>query len=233
MASWIETTVDGSAMRNYVTGEQGSNGVVICMHAPGVDESMQELAGWSADAGFQSVTPDLYHRQPDDGTTGLEKMAHLKDDEVLADIASGVSLLKSRGAPQVAVIGFCMGGRISYLQAAADPSMTSAVVFYGGNIMKPWGDNPTPFERTADISCPVLGLFGGQDTNPSPEDVIRIEAALREHGKNYEFHSYADAGHAFLNSMRPSYRPESGADAWRKCTEWLEQHFTQPGQADS
>ena len=134
-------------------------------------------------------------------------------------------LLEGRGAQQIAVIGFCMGGRIAYLQAASDHSMKCAVVFYGGNIMKPWGDNPTPFSRTSEIGCPILGLFGGEDTNPSPEDVASIDAELVKHDKVHEFHSYSDAGHAFMNSMRPSYREDSGRDAWSKCIAWLNKHF--------
>ncbi|MAV27880.1 MAG: hypothetical protein CMQ05_17550 [Gammaproteobacteria bacterium] len=225
MGEWVSTAVDGSDMRCFTTGEFDQNSILIVMHAPGVDESMQQLAEWAADAGFQTITPDLYHRQPDDGISGLEKMANLDDKEVLSDLSAAAGLLKSRGAEQIAVIGFCMGGRIAYLQAAADHSMKSAVVFYGGNIMKPWGDNPTPFARTSEIACPVLGLFGGQDTNPSPADVAAIDAELSQYDKPHEFHSYADAGHAFLNSMRPSYREESGRDAWGKCVSWLNQHF--------
>ncbi|MDA0789528.1 MAG: dienelactone hydrolase family protein [Proteobacteria bacterium] len=226
MSEWIETKVAGSPMRNYVTGEPGSNGVLVCMHAPGIDESMQEIAGWLPDAGYQALIPDLYHRQPDDDASPLERLGRLKDDEIIADLASGVASLKARQAPQVAIIGFCMGGRLAYLYAAEDHSMKSAVVFYGGNIMVPWGhQGPSPYDRTPEIGCPILGLFGGQDTNPSPEDVIRISVALDKHSKVHEFHSYADAGHAFLNTMRPSYRKESGADAWQKAVAWLNQHF--------
>ncbi len=225
MSEWLTTDVSGNSMQCFATGEHGQNGVIIAMHAPGIDESMQELAGWTADAGLQSITPDLYHRQPDDGSTGLEKMANLQDDEVLTDLRSARMLLEARGAQQIAVIGFCMGGRIAYLQAASDHSMKCAVVFYGGNIMKPWGDNPTPFSRTSEIGCPILGLFGGEDTNPSPEDVASIDAELVKHDKVHEFHSYSDAGHAFMNSMRPSYREESGRDAWSKCVAWLNKHF--------
>ena len=132
MGEWVSTAVDGSDMRCFTTGEFDQNSILIVMHAPGVDESMQQIAEWAADAGFQTITPDLYHRQPDDGISGLEKMANLDDKEVLSDLSAAAGLLKSRGAEQIAVIGFCMGGRIAYLQAAADHSMKSAVVFYGG-----------------------------------------------------------------------------------------------------
>jgi carboxymethylenebutenolidase len=71
-------------------------------------------------------------------------------------------------------------------------------------------------ERTADLSCPLLGLFGADDQHPSPEHVAELENALKAHGKTYEFHSYDGAGHAFLQVDRPSYRPEAAVDAWQR-----------------
>ncbi len=60
-----------------------------------------------------------------------------------------------------------MGGRNSYLLAGARPDVWSAaVVFYGGNIMKAWGDGPAPFELTERIQCPLIGFFGAGDDNP-------------------------------------------------------------------
>lgn len=69
----------------------------------------------------------------------------------------------------VAVLGFCMGGRNTYLLAGARPQhWKAAAVFYGGNIMKPWGDGPAPFELTDQIACPLAGFFGEDDTNHPP-----------------------------------------------------------------
>ena len=125
-------------------------------------------------------------------------------------------------------------GRASSGSAWAGASRTSgqpiakgyprAVVFYGGNILVPWGDGPAPFDRTDEIDCPILGLFGNDDENPSPADVDRIAAELDRTGKTYEFHQYDGAGHAFLNFMRPSLREEAAADAWARCTAFLQAH---------
>jgi carboxymethylenebutenolidase len=220
---WETVPVEDGDMRCYIATSAGrapAPGVVVCMHAPGVDPFIQDIVGRLGKAGFAAIAPDLYHRDPATDDDPLIRMGRLRDHLILRDLSAATSYL--RGLPQVdrkrvGSIGFCMGGRIAYLHAASDPGLGIAVVFYGGNILVSWGDGPSPFERTADIACPVLGLFGQEDKNPSPADVTRIDEELTRLGKPHEFHSYAGAGHAFLNFTRPSYRPEAAADAWEKC----------------
>ena len=71
-------------------------------------------------------------------------------------------------------------------------------------------------DKSPDLSCPLLGLFGADDHYPSPEQVAELEKALQEAGKTYEFHSYEGAGHAFFSVNRPAYRPEAAMDGWQK-----------------
>ena len=228
---WANLTVDANEMRCYSTtpdGERAFPGVITCMHAPGVDSFIQGIGDRLAEAGFASIAPDLYHRQTEPEENPLVRMGKLRDAEVLRDLDAAAAHL--RGLPEVAadrtgVIGFCMGGRLAYLSAAHDPTLRASVVFYGGNIMVPWGEGPAPFELTEKISCPVLGLFGEDDGNPSPDDVAKIHAELERFGKAHEFKSYPGAGHAFLNEGRLSYRAEAAADAWQRCTDWLAQQL--------
>lgn len=121
-----------------------------------------------------------------------------------------------------------MGGRVSYLMAAARPQdIKACCVFYGGNILKAWGDPPTPFERSSNIACPVIGFFGVEDTNPSPDDVARISAELTRHGKKHEFHSYNDAGHAFQNFLDPArYRSRPARGSWTEMLAFFAQHLS-------
>ena len=83
-----------------------------------------------------------------------------------------------------------------------------------------------PIDLTERISCPLLGLFGNEDTNPSPEDVNRTESALKRFGKNYEFHRYDQAGHAFFAWYRPNYRFEPAQDGWQKVFAFFERFLT-------
>ncbi len=228
---WDSLTVDGSEMRCHVSlpdSRRPFPGVLVCMHAPGVDEFIQGIGARLAESGFAAVAPELYHRQADEAATPLEQMGRLQDDEIVRDLTAAAGQL--RGLPGVdgarcAVIGFCMGGRLSYLFASHDEALRASVVFYGGNITVPWGDGPAPFDRSDRIACPILGLFGDDDGNPSPDDVAKIDAELTKLGKPHEFHGYAGAGHAFLNQQRPSYREEAATDAWGRCVAWLHTHL--------
>jgi carboxymethylenebutenolidase len=78
-----------------------------------------------------------------------------------------------------------------------------------------------PIDLTENLRAPLLGLFGNDDQNPSADQVNRTEAVLRRLGKSYEFHRYADAGHAFFNTTRTAYRAEQAADGWTKAFGFL------------
>jgi carboxymethylenebutenolidase len=193
------------------------------MHAPGVDGFIRGICERLADSGYRAVAPDLYHRQTEPDLGPLERMALLKDSEVLIDLQAAWTDALDADLPR-AVVGFCMGGRLSYLWAARGEGVAASVVFYGGSTASAWGDGPSPLEQSAAITAPVLGLFGSDDTNPSPADVARLDAALTAAGVRHSFTSYAGAGHAFLNDKRPSYRAEAAADAWQRCLKFLDEH---------
>jgi len=82
-----------------------------------------------------------------------------------------------------------------------------------------------PIDYTKDLPCPILGLFGEEDSSPSPEQVAQHEAELRKHGKPYEFHMYPGAGHGFFYYHRPNYRQEQAVDGWQKIFAFLEKYL--------
>lgn len=231
MASrWDTVTVEGSDMRCYVSEPESTPApvVVVIQHAGGVDDFIQAMSDRFAGAGFLAIAPDLYHRDPNTGDDPLTRMGRLRDPSIVADVRAAVEHvtgLEAAAAGRIGITGFCMGGRVAYLMATHLPDLKAAVVFYGGNILVPWGDAPAPFDRSESLGCPVLGLFGAEDPNPNPEDVAKIDAELSRHGVQHEFHSYAGAGHAFMNEGRPSYREDAAADAWEKCVAWFRRHL--------
>jgi carboxymethylenebutenolidase len=81
-------------------------------------------------------------------------------------------------------------------------------------------------DRAADLTCPLLGLFGVEDKMPSPEQVDELEQALKANGKTYEFRSYENAGHAFFAVNRPAYRPEAAVDGWKRILDWYGRYLT-------
>jgi carboxymethylenebutenolidase len=243
MAQWDRMDVDGSPMRLYVgmpSLGRAFPAVIVAHHGPGVDKFIEDRVENLAHQGYLAIAPDLYHRQTsaaagvssaaagvlEDGGDPLTRIGRLRDPEVINDVNAAVNYarrLKDTQLGDVGIIGFCMGGRVAYLMAASKPVFKAAAVFYGGDIMKAWGNGPTPFDLTPYIHCPVAGFFGAEDANPSPADVDRIAAQLDKYRKPREFHRYPDAGHAFLNFTNPAtYREGPARDAWDKLIPFLQ-----------
>ena len=219
-------------MRCYVSAPEGAgpfSGVIVAQHAGGVDEFIQTMSDRIAAAGYVAIAPELYHRDPNPEDNPLARMGRLRDANIVTDVNAAFKHakgLKEVAEERIGMVGFCMGGRVAYLTATNIPALRAAVVFYGGNIMVPWGEGPAPFDGTDRIRCPLLGLFGEEDTNPSPADVAKIDAELTRLGRRHEFQSYSGAGHAFMNEGRPSYRKERAGEAWAKCLGWFERYLS-------
>jgi carboxymethylenebutenolidase len=175
------------------------------------------------------VAPNLYHRDPpdckDDNPT---RKSRLRDPGIISDINAAIGFLRSHrqvDGARLGIVGFCMGGRIVYLMSAASRDLKAGVMFYGGGTMVPFGEGPSPFDRTREINCPIQGHFGAEDKNPSPEDMSKLDGELSRYNKPHEFHSYAGAAHAFANTGSPNYRPHAAALAWPKATEFFSRHL--------
>ncbi len=222
MAQTEHLTVGGSAMPVYVDGPgvPGPHpGVVVTHHRGGLDEFTRKFVEDLAAAGYIAAAPLFYHRRPE-GEDTSRSMAALDDAELIADIDATVDYLCGRADRRdgaLGIVGHCMGGRSAFLGAATNRAFTACGIFYGGNIFKPWGEgNPAPIARAAGIDCPVIGFFGNEDENPSPDDVARIDAELAGRGVDHVFHAYDGAGHAFQNFLGPNYREEQSKDAQEK-----------------
>lgn len=218
---WEKTSVNGKEMRVYVGVPQRKGplpAVVVAMHGPGLDEQMQDVLHRLHREGYVVAVPDLFHRIPA-GTEMMARIGMLRDEEIIADMNAALALIKSKeiGITRAGVTGFCMGGRVTYLMACANPEFKAAAAFYGGGIMKQWGDGPAPFDRSADMHCPLIGFFGEEDINPSPDDVRKIDAELTRLGKWHEFHMYKNTHHAFQNFLNPDrYRERAARASWEE-----------------
>ena len=219
-------TIEAYSARPLEPGNQ-IGGVVVIHHMPGYDEGTKEIARKFAVHGYNAVVPNLYWREapgasPDDAAAAARAKGGVPDDRLVGDVAGAAEYLK--GLPtangKVATIGYCSGGRQSFLAAVSLP-LDAAVDCYGAFVV---GTPPEGMplkvgpivDKTPDLSCPLLGLFGADDQHPSPDQVAELEAALKAAGKTYEFHSYEGAGHAFFSVNRPAYRPEAATDGWQK-----------------
>ena len=207
--------------------ETPRGGVVVIHHMPGYDDGTKEIARRFAYHGYNAVVPNLYWRQapgasPDDAAATARAQGGIPDEQLVADVAGSVNYLKglSNSNGKAGVIGYCSGGRQSFL-AAVSLDLDAAVDCYGafvtGTVPEGMPLKVTPIvDKTPNLSCPLLGLFGAEDAHPSPAEVAELEEALKANGKTYEFHSYENAGHAFFSVNRPAYRVEAANDGWEK-----------------
>jgi carboxymethylenebutenolidase len=220
------------------SGDERRGGVVVIHHAPGWDDWTCEVVRKLAHFGFDAVAPHLYSRvdpgAPDDMAAHIRAMGGVSDEQAMGDIAAGAEFLRAQTTSngKVGCIGFCSGGRHAYLASALVPGMDAAVDCWGGGVIvtDPAHLSPqrpvAPIDYTPRIACPILGIFGNEDRNPTVEQVNETEAALKREGKRYEFHRYDGAGHGFFAVDRSGYRPEQAVDAWRHVLRFFGEHLS-------
>lgn len=212
-------------------------GVVIIHHGLGWDEWTREVCEKLARHRYSTIAPSLWDREapgasPDDAAATMRSLGGEPDDRCIGDVETAAQWLRAlpNSNGKVGVMGFCSGGRQTYLVACNIPSLDAAVDCWGGSVVAP-PDQLTarqpkaPIDMTANLNCPLLGLFGNDDANPDPAQVDQIEAELKKHGKVYEFHRYDGAGHAFFATYRPAYRPVQAVDAWGKLLGWFDKYL--------
>ena len=201
-------------------------GVIVVHHMPGWDESTKEITRRFAHHGYVAVMPNLHYREgadssPDDAAAVSRAAGGVPDDRFIGDAQGAAEYLQRLPyfSGKTGMIGFCSGGRQTYLAAGRMNNLDAAVDCWGGRVIaKPeelTEKQPVaPIDYTSNISIPLLGIFGQEDGSPSPELVDATEAELKKHGVNYEFHRYEDAGHGFFATDRPSHRPVQAKEAW-------------------
>jgi carboxymethylenebutenolidase len=202
-------------------------GVVVIHHMPGYDEATKEITRRFAAGGYNAVCPNLYWRDapgasPDDAAATVRAAGGVPQDRLLGDLAGGAAYLRAlpNSNGKAGIIGYCSGGRQSFL-AACMLDFDAAVDCYGAFVAAPPPPGlpvaMEPLLPLADrLGCPLLGLFGEEDRNPTPAETEILDAELTRLGKTFEFHTYKGAGHAFFAVDRPSYRPEAAVDGWRR-----------------
>lgn len=198
--------------------------IVLMYHRGGIDDFTKGIVDRLVSCGYLVAVPDVYHRCPS-ALPIPERKALLKDVDIVADTQATIDALRARSdviADRIVVMGHCMGGRMALLVAASAPGLCGAVVYYGGGVMRSWGEGATVFERLGDISCPIIGFFGNDDKNPSPEEVDQISAELDRQGIEHDFHRYSGVGHGFQNPARDTARERAAAeDGWTKTLAFL------------
>jgi carboxymethylenebutenolidase len=230
---------EGDALPAYFARPLGPGpypGVVVIHHMPGYDESTKEITRTFATHGYVAICPNLHYRyapgaDPLTAAGATREAGGVPDAQCIGDVAGASKYVRSLpyASGKVGVIGYCSGGRQSYIVACNLP-FDAAVDCYGGRVVASAEElterQPVaPIDMTPNLSCPLLGLFGADDRNPSPEMVALIEEALRASGKEYEFHTYDGAGHAFFSVDRPNFNVAAANDGWQKIWDFFAKHL--------
>ncbi|HEY5429654.1 MAG TPA: dienelactone hydrolase family protein [Solirubrobacteraceae bacterium] len=227
---------DGDPIEAYISqpaGDKRRGGVVVIHHMPGYDRSTKEITRRFAELGYDAICPNLYWREapgaaPDDAAATARAQGGVPDERLVGDVGGAAEWLRAQPActGKVGVIGYCSGGRQSVL-AACNLPLDAAVDCYGAFVV---GTPPEGFplkitnlvDQLPRLSCPLLGLFGNEDSHPSPEQVDELDGILTGLDKRHEFHRYDEAGHAFFSVDRPAYRVAAANDGWERITAFYE-----------
>ncbi|GAA0850441.1 dienelactone hydrolase family protein [Streptosporangium amethystogenes subsp. fukuiense] len=217
-------------------GDGPRGGVVVIHHLPGYDDATKEIVRRFAARGYAAICPNLYSREgagvsPDDQAAAVRAKGGVPDEQLVGDVAGAAAYLNSldHANGRIGVIGFCSGGRQTFL-VACSLQIDAAVDCYGAFVVNtPPAEFPLQHEplisKAADLSCPLLGLFGAEDKYPGPEEVATLDAELERLGKEHEFHTFEGAGHAFFATDRPAYRPAAAVEGWKKIFNFYGRHL--------
>ena len=210
-------------------------GLIIAQHLPVAHAGLEkdpftmDIGERYASAGYVCAIPFIFHWWPEDEDIAVKREG-FRDDWTVADVDATFQYLAGLDVVdqnRIGILGHCWGGRVAWLGASNNPKIKACGVFYGGRVNVAFADNGTPpIELAHQIQCPVLGIFGNDDQNPSPDLVNDYEAALTNANVPREFHRYEGAGHGFQDHTNPDrYRQEQSEDAWGKTLIFLDKHL--------
>jgi carboxymethylenebutenolidase len=230
---------NGDEIHAYISQPTSSGprpGIVTVHHMPGWDEFYREFSDRLARHGYTVICPNLYDRYgqgtPDDIAAKVRSEGGVPDDSVVADCAAARDWLLAQPSSngKTGIIGSCSGGRHALLTASRTPGFDAVVDLWGGGVVQsPDELSPArpvaPIDYTADLTAPLLGIFGNDDQYPTPELVNRHEEELQKHGKQYDFYRYDGAAHGFFYYMTPAYRPQATMDGWERIFTFFGDHL--------
>jgi carboxymethylenebutenolidase len=229
-------TADGP-MRLYEAKPPGDarGAIVVVQEAFGVNPHIEDVTRRAAAAGYHAIAPDFFHRSGPGAIVDYGKFEKVmdffqdlgSDASILTDVDAALAYLRAAGFAdsQIGAVGFCFGGRVSFVIALRH-ALGAAVGFYGGGIVNArFPQFPALVDEVASLQTPWLGLFGDQDGSIPVADVETLRTALAWAKVDTEIVRYPEAGHGFHCDRRDDYRPDDAADAWRRALDWFSTHL--------
>jgi carboxymethylenebutenolidase len=221
-------SADGNRFSAFLAepDEPSATGIVILPDVRGLYRFYEELALRFAERGYTALAFDYFGRTAglDERDDEFEYMPHvdqLTDAMVQADVAASVAKLRDRGCSSIFSVGFCFGGRASWVSAASGHGLAGAIGFYGGPTRERGGASPVA--RVAEMTCPILALQAGDDQNITAEMNAEFDAALTAAGVEHEVITYEGAPHSFFDRKYEEFS-DASADAWDRVLAFVAQH---------
>ncbi|MCE5361419.1 dienelactone hydrolase family protein [Candidatus Igneacidithiobacillus taiwanensis] len=233
-SEWLQVRPDLRAYYSRPTGNGPFPLVLVFIEAFGINEHFKDVAQRLAAEGYAAIIPDIYHGKVyaySDFENAIAHLRTLQDTVVMDEARETIAAVRNR--PEVVkgkfgVVGFCMGGRYTFLaNAALAADVACAVAFYGGGIA-PESDpagRPPLLDHVPAMQAPLTLFYGSEDNSITPAEHARIVTALSTAGKRYTLSVFPGAPHGFFSDRRDSYRPEAAAEAWQMTLREFAQHL--------
>jgi carboxymethylenebutenolidase len=225
-SEWIHLQVDdGTTMRAWVAqpdDQRPRRGLLVFQEAFGVNAHVRDVTERFAAAGFVAISPELFHRTApafdcpySEFPTAMAQLKQITVDGLDADVRAAFGWLDRAGvAGNAAAVGYCFGGRVSFVANSGLP-LKAAASYYGGHI-------PPLLARAPRLSGPMLFFWGGLDHHVPAEQRQAVVAGVSQAGKAFVDVVFSNADHGFFNEARASYHPEAAVQAWSLTLSFLD-----------
>jgi carboxymethylenebutenolidase len=219
----------------YIAAPEGEprGAVIVAQEAFGINDHIRDICHRLAAEGYLAAAPHLFHRVGDpvidygDLETAMKYVGGLDAAELETDIDATLVHLAGEGFPEArtAIVGFCMGGAVSFVAGVRHP-LAAAVSFYGGGIRQGRFGEPPLLELAPQLRTPWLGLYGEEDHGIPLEQAVELRDAAGRADVPTELVTYPGAGHGFHCDVRDAYEPTTAADAWKRTLAFFAEHIS-------
>jgi carboxymethylenebutenolidase len=224
------TAADGTRVATHTAraASPSGAGIVIIPDVRGLHPYYEELARRFAEAGVHAIAIDLYSRIAGTGKRDAEfvyepYVAQLDAAALGEDVAAAATFLRSPegGEPdRLYTVGFCIGGRVSLLQAAAGLDLAGVIGFYPWPVGPHRSGLPAPADEAPRFGCAVLTVYGGTDAGIPAEARDAFARAMSAAGVEHRSITYEGAPHSFFDRKAVDHAEDS-ADAWAEMLSFM------------
>jgi carboxymethylenebutenolidase len=231
---------EGRPIDHHVAVPEGDGrkpALILIFEIFGLNSHIKDVTERFGKEGYVTAAPDLYYRldkrtAPNNDRDGAFALrGTLYDDKIVEDLNRTLAYLKSRNdvdPNKIGIVGYCFGGRVSWLGACKVPGLAACSVYYGGQIVGGERGEKSPVEPVTlanNIKIPMQCVWGEEDQAIPKDARDKIEGGLKANKVDYEWHLYKGAGHAFFCDDRPSYHEASAKDIWPKTLAFFAKHL--------